>query len=221
LRVAICAETPPVEVAERFYKLYGKRLSNSYGMAETSLIASNLDENDMHDLHTVGRVVVNVDSEIRDCGVDIPGAGELLVRSRGFAVRYFSPEGPTLWRGDWIHTGDVVRKSEDGKLYILGRVSQIVHTAEGKYLPLEVEQTIGQHPKVKEVAVVPVDGGGVIKTAAFIVREGQLSEDDIRIYVEQRLSRYKVPTYIQFQTALPKSPTGRVSRNELRVNGLD
>ncbi|WP_137939593.1 class I adenylate-forming enzyme family protein [Chitinivorax sp. B] len=220
LRVAMCAATPlPIEVAERFFELYGKRVSNSYGLTETSLIASNLDNGSMDDMLTVGRAIPNVDVCIRDCGIGMPDVGELLVRSNGFSVRYYSADVPPLWRDGWIHTGDLVRQEMDSGFYVLGRVTQVITTADGKFLPLEVEEAIGRHPHVKEVAVVPVESETGVQAAAFIVPNGTVTEDDIRHYVEQTLSKYKVPAHIRFRDSLPKSATGKISRAKLRIEG--
>lgn len=218
LRVAMCAATPlPIEVAERFFGIYGKRVSNSYGLTETSLIASNLDEGSIHDMLTVGRAIPNVEIYVRDCGIGMLGVGELLVRSNGFAARYYSTDVPALWRDGWIHTGDLVRQDEDHSFYVLGRVTQVISTADGNFLPLEVEETIGRHPHVKEVAVVPLESETGLQAAAFIVPDGAITEDEIRRHVEQTLSKHKVPALIRFRDSLPKSATGKISRAKLCI----
>lgn len=218
LRIAMCAATPlQANVAERFFALYGKRVSNSYGLTETSLIASNLDGEGMEDMLTVGREISNVEAKLRDCGIDMPGVGELLVRSNGFATRYFSEDVPALWQDGWIYTGDLARRSNTGSFYILGRVSQVIRTAKGSFLPWEVEEAIACHPGVKEVAVVPAVGEAGVQLAAFIVTYEQVTEKDLRQYLAQTLGEHKAPPVIQFRDALPKSATGKISRAKLRI----
>lgn len=218
LRIAMCAATPlPIDVANDFLRIYKKRVNNSYGLTETSLIATNFFSDGSNDLLTVGRPIANVGVKIIECGSGLPGIGELLVRSNGFAVRYFSPEVKPLVRDGWIHTGDLVRLSESGDYYIEGRVSQVISTPDGKFLPLEVEEAIARLPEVKEVAVVPIVTESGEHVAAFIVRSGLVTAADIRNHIATRLAAYKVPASIQFRDSLPKSATGKISRAKLHV----
>jgi acyl-CoA synthetase (AMP-forming)/AMP-acid ligase II len=216
LKIAMCGATPLTrDIALGFHRRYGKRINNSYGLTETCLITSNLFRTSDDQL-TIGPVIDGVEAEVRDCGVGIPNAGELVVRSKAFASRYFSAAAGPLWRDGWLHTGDLVRRDAGGNFYVLARVSEVIEVESGKLLPFEVEEIIEQLPQVKDVAVVPVDdGSGVKKAAAFIVRRGPLTEEEVRAHLGSWLPEHKRPTYIQFRSDFPKSVTGKISKAKL------
>jgi acyl-CoA synthetase (AMP-forming)/AMP-acid ligase II len=219
LRIAMCGATPlSSDIAEGFRDRYGIRLNNSYGLTETCLITSNLFRTS-DDLMTIGPVIDGVEAEVRDCGVGIPDAGELVVRSKAFAARYFSASVEPLWRDGWIHTGDLVRRDAGGNLYVLARVSEVIAVDAGKLLPFEVEAIIEQLAEVKEVAVVPVDdGSGVKKAGAFIVPRAPLTEDEVCEHLRGKLPDHKIPAYICFRKNFPKSVTGKILKAKLTLS---
>ncbi|MEZ4364000.1 MAG: class I adenylate-forming enzyme family protein [Kofleriaceae bacterium] len=218
LRIAMCGATPLTqEIAHGFRKRFGKRINNSYGLTETCLITSNLFRT-TDDPMTIGPVIDGVEAELRDCGVGIPDAGELVVRSKAFASRYFSKAAGPLWRDGWLYTGDLVRRDAGGNIYVLARVSEVIEVEGGKLLPFEVEEAIEKLPQVKDVAVVPVeDGSGRKKAGAFIVPRAELSEEDVKRHLEAHLPPHKLPAYIQFRSSFPKSVTGKISKAKLTL----
>jgi long-chain acyl-CoA synthetase len=218
LKIAMCGATPLTrDIALGFRRCYGKRINNSYGLTETCLITSNLFRTSDDEL-TIGPVIDGVEAEVRDCGVGIPNAGELVVRSKAFASRYFSAAAGPLWRDGWIHTGDLVKRDAGGNFYVLARVSEVIEVESGKLLPFEIEEIIEELPQVKDVAVVPVDdGSGVRKAGAFIVPRGPLSEDEVRAHLNRKLPEHKRPAYIQFRSSFPKSVTGKISKAKLTL----
>ncbi len=218
LKIAMVGATPLTgDVAQGFRQRYGKRINNSYGLTETCLITSNLfctSDDEM----TIGPAIVGVDAEVRDCGVGIPDAGELVVRSKAFAKRYFSTAAGPLWRDGWIHTGDLVRRDAGGNFYVLARVSEVIEVPGGKLLPFEVEEVLEQLAQVKDGAVVPVDDGtGVKKAGAFIVSRAPLTEAEVRAHLEAKLPPHKRPAYVQFRDVFPKSVTGKISKAKLTL----
>ncbi len=219
LRIAMCGATPLTEdIARGFSERYGKRINNSYGLTETCLLTSNLFRTG-DDVMSIGPAIDGVEAEVRDCGIGIPGTGELVVRSKAFAVRYFSSSVPSLWRDGWIHTGDLVRRDEGGNFYALARVSEVIDVESGKLLPFEVEEAVDQLAQVKEVAVVPVDdGSGVKKAGAFIVPRAPLTEEEVREHLRGKLPDYKIPAYIRFRDSFPKSVTGKVLKAKLTLS---
>jgi acyl-CoA synthetase (AMP-forming)/AMP-acid ligase II len=218
LKIAMCGATPLTdEIAHGFQRRYGKRINHSYGLTETCLITSNLFRT-TDDPLTIGPVIDGVEAEVRDCGVGIPDAGELVVRSKAFASRYFAPGAGPLWRDGWLHTGDLVRRDAGGNFYVLARVSEVIEVAAGKLLPFEIEAIIEQLPQVKDVAVVPVDdGSGVKQAGAFIVARGPLTEAEVRAHLDSKLPPHKRPAYIEFRSSFPKSVTGKISKAKLTL----
>lgn len=220
LRIAICAAAPLTShLANQFYQRFRIQLNNSYGLTETSLITINLCDDGSSCLTSIGSEICGVDIRLLDCGLAIAGAGELLVRSEGFADRYYSTK--PLKKDGWIHTGDLVRRDNAGGLHILGRVSQVISVDGGSVLPFEVESALELNPLVKEVAVVPLEVDQVIVPVAFVVTEGALSIKDLRASLLEVLPLYKIPRHIILRDSLPKSSTGKISKAKLIFEGAE
>jgi 2-furoate---CoA ligase len=121
-------------------------------------------------------------------------------------------------RGGWYHTGDVGRLDEDGDLWILGRVDDMIVSGGENIHPLEVEDVLARHPKVAEVAVIgaPDDRWGQ-RVVAVVVADGEVSSDELDGWCleSERLARFKRPRDYRFVDALPKSASGKILRRLL------
>lgn len=222
LRVAICATAPLTsDLANQLYQRFRIKLNNAYGLTETSLITINLCENDSSCLTSIGSEICGVDIRLIDCGVAIADAGELLVRSDGFADRYYCGSLQPLKRDSWIHTGDLVRRDSYGGLHVLGRVSQVISVDGGSVLPLEIENSLELNPLVKEVAVVPLEVDLVIVPVAFVVTEHSLNIKDLQASLLEVLPLHKIPRHIVLRDSLPKSSTGKVSKAKLVLEATE
>jgi 2-furoate---CoA ligase len=119
----------------------------------------------------------------------------------------------------WYHTGDVGRLDEDGNLWVLGRVDDMIISGGENVHPLEVEDVLAGHPRVAEVAVVaaPDDRLGQ-RVVAVVVAEGELSADELDAFCleSETLARFKRPREYRFAESLPKSPSGKILRRLLR-----
>jgi 2-furoate---CoA ligase len=119
----------------------------------------------------------------------------------------------------WYHTGDVGRLDEEGDLWILGRVDDMIISAGENIHPLEVEDVLARHPQVAEVAVVaaPDERLGQ-RVVAVVVPEGELSAEELDAYclASDALARFKRPREYRFVESLPKSPSGKILRRLLR-----
>jgi len=122
-------------------------------------------------------------------------------------------------RDGWYHTGDVGRLDEDGDLWVLGRVDDMIISGGENVHPLEVEDVLAGHPRVAEVAVVaaPDDRLGQ-RVVAVVVPEGELTADDLDAFCLEsaQLARFKRPREYRFVESLPKSPSGKILRRLLR-----
>lgn len=120
--------------------------------------------------------------------------------------------------GRWLNTGDVGRVDADGFLFIAGRRSDIIKAGAHRVHPQDIEDVIAELPQVQEVAVIGEEDellGEAIK--AFVVQstEAVLSQMQIQAHCRSRLASYKVPRTVEFVAALPKTPNGKIRRNEL------
>ena len=118
--------------------------------------------------------------------------------------------------GGLMSTGDVGRFGEDGRLYVEGRDDEMIVSGGENVFPQEVEDCLVAHERVGEVAAVGVvDEDYGQRLRAFVVRTGEVSEDDLREHVRANLARFKVPREIVFLDELPRNATGKVLKREL------
>jgi long-chain acyl-CoA synthetase len=117
----------------------------------------------------------------------------------------------------WFRTGDRGRVDDDGRLVITGRKKLLIDVKGDKVDPIEVEDVLAVHPKVREVVVVgvasDVEGEELVK--AVVVPEELCSERELIRYCQERLANYKVPKLVEFRDEIPKSSLGKVLRKYL------
>jgi 2-furoate---CoA ligase len=125
-------------------------------------------------------------------------------------------------RGGWYFTGDLGRLDEEGDLWIVGRVDDMVISGGENIHPLEVEDVLARHPKVRDVAVIgaPDDRWGQ-RVVAVVVAEGGLTAEELDAWCLETpaLARFKRPREYRFVAELPKSPSGKILRRVLRQEG--
>lgn len=119
----------------------------------------------------------------------------------------------------WLHTGDLGYLDEDGYLFIVDRKKDLIKTSGYQVWPREVEEVLATHPAVAEVGVagIPDDTRGEAVKAWVVLRAGRTTTDqELRTFCRDQLAPYKVPSYIEFRTELPKTLVGKVLRRALR-----
>jgi long-chain acyl-CoA synthetase len=122
-------------------------------------------------------------------------------------------------RDGWLHSGDIGYRDADGYYFLVDRVKDMINVSGFKVFPREVEEVLFRHAAVKEAAVVgeadPVRGERV---KAFVVLEegARVGADELVAACRAAIASYKVPAAIEFVTALPKNPTGKILKKELR-----
>ena len=166
-------------------------------------------------------------SEVKIIGADgadlPPGAiGEVAVRSANNTIGYWNkPEetAKTLIGGGWLRTGDAGMMDEDGYLYIQDRIKDMIITGAENVYPAEVESAIYGHPAVADVAVigVPDPKWGEAVKAMVVLKPGENADADAIIaYARERIAGFKCPKTVDFIAALPRNPSGKILRRELR-----
>jgi len=126
-------------------------------------------------------------------------------------------------REGWYATGDLGRLDEDGDLWIVGRVDDMVISGGENIHPLEVEEVLARHPAVREVAVVgAADDRWGQRVVAVVVSEGEVTEEELDRFclAAETLARFKRPREYRFVDTLPKSPSGKILRRLLREEGV-
>ena len=216
-------EALPVELHRRWAETFGSDLLDGLGTAEMwHIFLSNLPGRAKPG--TLGTVVPGFDVRVCDEDGQQLADGEvglLWVRGGSRAIGYWQlmESNQRVFRGEWVVTGDLVRRDPDGTFTHCGRADDMLKVS-GKWLsPQEVESCLLQHPAVKECAVVGVtDDRGLVKPHAFVVADGgsTVLADELRAFVRDRLDAYKHPREVLFLDALPRTHLGKVDRNRLK-----
>ncbi len=203
-----------------------------YGMTELTALATNLLPDDHRRaldgepglLVSAGRALVGTEVRVvdeQDQPVPAGTIGEVIVRGPQVMRGYWNrPEATEqALRGGWMHTGDAGTMDDAGYLYIQDRVKDMIVSGGENVYPREVEELLYQHPAVAEAAVigVPDDTWGEAVKAIVVVREGhQVTADELAGMLEGKLADYKRPRSVDFIDALPRNPSGKVLKRQLR-----
>ncbi len=216
-------EPLPVAVAEAFQKRFGVDIFEGYGQTEAAPVVS-LNVPGGRKLGTVGRALPNVEIAIRDDQNKplTPGeVGEIMVRGKNVMAGYHDlPEetAKTITDG-WLHTGDLGYMDAEGYVTITGRKKDLIISAGENIYPREIEEALGQHPSVKEVAVIGIPDAvrGEVPKAFVIPEEGAAIDDkQLRSFCKERVAAYKVPKAFEIVPDLPRNPTGKVLKRMLK-----
>jgi acyl-CoA synthetase (AMP-forming)/AMP-acid ligase II len=146
---------------------------------------------------------------------EIAGRGPQLMR----CYWNLADESAQALRGGWMHTGDAGIVDEDGFVYVQDRVKDMIVSGGENVYPRVVEEVLFKHPAIADAAVfgVPHEQWGEAVKAAVVLREGQtVTEEEIVEFCRGQLGGYQIPRSIDFIGALPRNPTGKVLKRELR-----
>ena len=147
--------------------------------------------------------------------------GDLYIQGPSSAMMYWGNRAKTreTFQGGWTKSGDKYVRNDDGSYTYSGRSDDMLKVSGIYVSPFEVEATLVQHPAVLEAAVVgKEDAEGLTKTKAYVVLKAgaQVSADELKAFVKDRLAPYKYPRFIEFVAELPKTATGKIQRFKLR-----
>jgi fatty-acyl-CoA synthase len=225
------------ELVERVERAFpGCQCAAGYGLTETSpmiTVVQPLDaihlnaEQRRERLSMTGREVVGasvrvVDANLRDVPRDRKTMGEVIVMGDQVMDGYFGDPDATraAMSGPWLHTGDMAVWDEEGYIQIVDRKKEIIISGGENISSLELEAAVFAHPAVLECAVVaaPDPKWGEIPAAIIVLKDSvTLTREDLLLFLEHRLSRFKLPRIVEFSTdPLPKTGTGKIRKNELR-----
>jgi len=214
------------ELASRALKDIGPVVYNMYGSTEIAFATVAGPKDLERNAATVGPVVKGVKVRILDDnGNELP-QGEV---GRIFVGNAFPFEGYTGGGGKQIidgllSSGDVGYFDEHGLLYVSGRDDEMIVSGGENVFPAEVEDLISGHPEVVEATAIGVeDKEWGHRLRAFVVKkqDASLDEDTVKHYVRDHLARYKVPREVIFLEELPRNPTGKILKRELREMDVD
>ena len=216
------------ELAKRFDDLTGIRVRQGYGMTEASPVTHlGFFETELYRPASIGQSVAQTGCRIvREDGSDCGSgeAGELVMRGPQFMRGYWkSPEATaSVLRDGWYWSGDIAVRDEQGFYQIVDRRKEMIKFNGFPIAPAEVEAVLLEHPAVRDCGVVgkPDTTAGEIPIAFIVARDEQSCcaklADQLCGYVGDRLAHYKQPKEVRFVSAIPRNPSGKILRKDLR-----
>jgi long-chain acyl-CoA synthetase len=218
------AATMPQEVSRRWSERFGRPVFEGYGLTECSPFAS-YNHDFRHRIGSVGTAVENVELRILDEDgheVERGAWGEICIQGPGVMKGYWGRPEDTARaiRRGWLRSGDIGTMDDEGYVFIVDRVKDMINVSGFKVWPAEVEHALYRHPAVLEAAVYgvsdPVKGEAV--RAAIILKAGATATAaEIVAFCREHLAVYKAPASVEFVRELPKSATGKILKRVLRA----
>ena len=224
------------EVFNQFKKSTGLSIMEGFGQTETTLSIANF-VGSAPKIGSMGKPsplydVAVLDPDGNECQ---PGdTGEICISTKngvpcGLFIGYYLDDEKTreVWHDGYYHTGDQATMDEDGFLWYVGRIDDVIKSSGYRIGPFEIESVIMELPYVLECAVTPVpdEVRGQIVKATVVLTKGTVGTDEmkkeIQNYVKSHTAPYKYPRIVEFVTELPKTISGKVRRAEIRKNDLE
>ncbi len=234
LRVVVYGASPISEdVLARSVAMLGCKFWQAYGLTETTGAIVNLPPEDhdlsgdrRHRLRSCGRPGPGVELRLvdPDTGDDVPqgDVGEIWVRGRQVMKGYWNNDAATREAIDedgWFRSGDAGYLDQDGYLFIHDRVKDMIVSGAENVYPAEIENVLMAHPAIADVAVIGVPDekwGETAKAVVVKVPGSDPTEEEIIAFCRQRLAKFKCPSSVDFVDALPRNPSGKVLKKDLR-----
>jgi long-chain acyl-CoA synthetase len=214
-------------------RTFGCALLGLYGLTESTggVVALEPEDHDPggpreHLLRSAGRPYPWVELRIADLATGGPVAadvvGEVWLRGPNVTPGYFNrpaETGAALTPDGWLRTGDGGYVDENGYLFLTDRIKDMIVTGGENVYPVEVEEALAQHADVAEVAVIGVPHphwGEAVKALVVLRPSARTRPEDLIAFARERLAGYKLPRSVDFVTELPRTPSGKVLKRELR-----
>eukprot|EP00871_Galdieria_phlegrea_P000019 jgi/Galph1/1017/GphlegSOOS_G5733.1 len=214
----------PVEVMREFEEKHGLSIMEGYGLSETSPTCCSNSSHAARKPGSIGRPVWGVEMAILD-EMDQPvqdgQPGEVCVRGHCVMKGYFKrpKETAEAMRNGWFHTGDIGIRDPDGSYRIVDRIKDMIIRGGLNVYPREVEEVLYMHPAVAEAAVVgvPDERLGEEIVAYVSKKNGQeVTAEELIEHCKRNLAAYKYPRKVEFVQELPKGPSGKILKREIR-----
>jgi len=225
LRYCMTGGAPmPVEVMSAFERRFGVPILEGFGLSETSPVASFNMLDRPRKPGSIGYPVWGVEMAIlddADRALQDGERGEIAIRGHNVMAGYWKRPDATkeTLRNGWFHSGDIGYRDEDGCYWIVDRKKDMILRGGFNVYPREVEEVLYAHEAVAEAAVVgvPHESHGEEVKAFVALRAGATaSAEELILWCRERLAAYKYPRSVELREALPKGPTGKILKRELR-----
>jgi acyl-CoA synthetase (AMP-forming)/AMP-acid ligase II len=226
------ASPMPLPVLRASLKLFPNSMYQVYGMTEQSGAVSLLGPEDhvnpavAHRLVSAGKAIPGVEIEIRDpaSGKHVPTGqpGEIWVRSEQVMGGYWGKPDATaaaITPDGWLRSGDGGHMDADGYIYVTDRIKDMIISGGENIYPAEIERVLAEHPAIQDVAVigVPDERWGEVPKAVVVARAGAtIDVPEVLAWCRERIASFKCPKTIDVLPELPRNPTGKILKKDLR-----
>lgn len=223
VRLCLCGgASMPFTLLEKFEEMFQVTITEGYGLTEAAPVSYN-------SVHrpskpgSIGKIVPHVECKIVDPTgkeVNLGEVGELMVKGPHVMKGYYKKEEETAetLKDGWFYTGDLGRMDEEGYFYIVDRKKDMMIVNGYNVYPKEIEETFYTHANVIEAAVVGIPhletGEAII--GFVVVNHFSIIEEELILYCQRNLAKYKVPMKIEFLDKLPKNSNGKIDKKRLR-----
>src|SRR5215467_4966105 len=224
LRFALCGSAPvPVEVIKDYETLFGCPVIEGYGLSE-STCRSTFNPIDGRRPGSVGKTIGNEIQVFDESDREVaPGqVGEIVLRGPNVMKGYYNNENANheAFRSGWFHTGDLGYMDDEGYFYIVDRKGDMIIRGGENIYPREIDEVLYQHPSVKDAATIGVQDkmyGEEVKSFVVLRHGRAASEQELIEFCEKRLAAFKCPKSVEILDEIPKGPTGKLLKKELRA----
>jgi acyl-CoA synthetase (AMP-forming)/AMP-acid ligase II len=214
------------ELPRRFTALTGIPVRQGYGMTEASPVTHmGFLEEALYRPDSIGHPLALTECRLLDDNGSDSAEGELVMRGPQFMLGYWRAPDATagVLRDGWYFSGDVARRDDQGFYFIVDRRKEMIKYKGFPVSPAEIEAVLLEHPAVADCAVIsrPDDEAGEVPCAFLVLRDGRPSspalERELAGHVAERLTGYKQPRQFRFVASIPRNPSGKILRRDLRT----
>jgi len=218
----------PETTLTRWKNLTGQEITEGYGLSETSPIVTANPVHGTKKANSIGMPlpktdvrIVNLEFPDRECPIRVEG--EICLRGPQVMKAYWNNQAETdkvMDKDGFFHTGDVGYMDEQGYIFIVDRIKDMINASGLKVFPRKVEEAILQHPDVSEtiVAGVPDEYRGENVKAYIVFKEGkEVSKEDMTKFLKDKLASYEMPKVFEYRDSLPKTMIGKPDRKALKA----
>ncbi|MGI8557208.1 MAG: long-chain-fatty-acid--CoA ligase [Solirubrobacteraceae bacterium] len=215
----------PVELMRGFEREFKCKILEGYGLSETSPVASFNHPDRERKPGSIGTPIEGVEMKlVGEKGEEVePGeVGEIVIRGHNVMKGYWRRDDATREAMDdegFFHTGDIAKVDEDGYFFIVDRKKDLIIRGGYNVYPREIEEVLYEHPAVREAAVVGVphdELGEEIGAAVALKEKDGATVEELQAFVKEQVAAYKYPRSIWFVDELPKGPTGKILKREIK-----